>query len=152
MKKMRYFKESVKEVKRMNIKKVSELSGVSADTIRYYERIGLIPPVKRSDNGIRDFDEEDLRWIVFSRQMRNAGLSIESLVEYLTLFQVGNETVPARKEIIADQIAELKEKATELNTAIERLEFKLANYEEHMIPAESALRDFNQHRLKDLSH
>lgn len=130
----------------MNIKKVSELSGVSADTIRYYERIGLIPPVKRNDNGIRNFDEEDLRWIVFSRQMRNAGLSIESLVEYLTLFQVGNETVPARKEIIADQIGELKEKASELNTAIERLEFKLDNYEEHMIPAESALRDFNQNK------
>lgn len=130
----------------MNIKKVSELSGVSADTIRYYERIGLIPHVKRNDNGIRNFDEEDLRWIIFSRQMRNAGLSIESLVEYLTLFQVGNETVPARKEIIADQIAELKEKASELNTAIERLEFKLANYDEHMIPAENALRDFNMNR------
>lgn len=130
----------------MNIKRVSELSGVSADTIRYYERIGLIPPVKRSANGIRNFDEEDLRWIVFSRQMRNAGLSIESLVEYLTLFQVGNETVPARKEIIADQIAELKEKASELNTAIERLEFKLANYDEHMIPVENTLRDFNMNR------
>lgn len=135
----------------MNIKKVSELSGVSADTIRYYERIGLIPPVKRSDNGIRDFDEEDLRWIVFSRQMRNAGLSIESLVEYLTLFQEGNETVPARKEIIADQIAELKGKASELNTAIERLEFKLDNYDEHMIPTENALRDFNQNRQQKIN-
>lgn len=130
----------------LNIKKVSELSGVSADTIRYYERIGLIPPVKRNDNGIRNFDEEDLRWIDFSRQMRNAGLSIESLVEYLSLFQVGNETVPARKEIIADQITELKEKASDLNTAIERLEFKLANYDEHMIPAENALREFKRNR------
>lgn len=130
----------------MNIKKISELSGVSADTIRYYERIGLIPPVKRNANGIRDFDEEDLRWISFSRQMRNAGLSIESLVEYLTLFQAGNETVPARKEIIATQIAVLKEKAAGLNTAIERLEFKLENYEEHMIPAEKALREFNQNK------
>ncbi|MGX7243231.1 MerR family transcriptional regulator [Enterococcus quebecensis] len=135
----------------MNIKKVSELSGVSADTIRYYERIGLIPPVKRSVSGIRDFDEEDLRWLVFSRQMRNAGLSIESLVKYLTLFQVGNETVSARKEIIALQITELKEKASELNTAIERLEFKLANYDEHMIPAENALRDFNQNREQKIT-
>ncbi|MGY3778747.1 MerR family transcriptional regulator [Isobaculum melis] len=134
----------------MNIKKASELSGVSADTIRYYERIGLIPPVKRSTTGIRDFDEEDLRWIVFSRQMRNAGLSIESLVEYLTLFQVGNETVPARKEIIANQISQLKENATALNTAIERLEFKLANYDEHMIPFENTLRDFNMNSNKEV--
>ncbi|OTN90581.1 MULTISPECIES: MerR family transcriptional regulator [Enterococcus] len=127
----------------MNIKKVSELSGVSADTIRYYERIGLIPPVKRTVSGIRDFDEEDLRWIVFSRQMRNAGLSIESMVNYINLFQVGDETVPVRKEIIAAQIKMLKEKASELNTAIDRLEFKLANYDEHMIPAENSLRAFN---------
>lgn len=127
----------------MNIKKVSELSGVSADTIRYYERIGLIPPVKRTPNGIRDFDEEDLRWIVFSRQMRSAGLSIESMVNYINLFQVGDETVPVRKEIIAAQIKMLKEKASELNTAIDRLEFKLANYDEHMIPAENSLRAFN---------
>ncbi|MEI5995437.1 MerR family transcriptional regulator [Candidatus Enterococcus mansonii] len=135
----------------MNIKKASELSGVTADTIRYYERIGLIPPVKRSANGIRDFDEEDLRWIVFSRQMRKAGLSIESLVDYLTLFQAGSETVPARKEIIADQIKELKEKALELNTAIERLEFKLVNYDEHMIPVENTLRDFNQNRQQKIN-
>lgn len=116
---------------------------MSADTIRYYERIGLIPPVKRTVSGIRDFDEEDLRWIVFSRQMRNAGLSIESMVNYINLFQVGDETVPVRKEIIAAQIKMLKEKASELNTAIDRLEFKLANYDEHMIPAENSLRAFN---------
>lgn len=130
----------------MNIKKVSELSGVSSDTIRYYERIGLIPPVKRNQNGIRDFDEEDLRWITYSRQMRNAGLSIESLVEYLLLFRMGSDTVPTRKEIIADQIFELKKKAAELNGAIERLEFKLEHYDDHMVPAESLLRDFDIHR------
>lgn len=130
----------------MNIKKVSELSGVSADTIRYYERIGLIPPVKRHDNGIRKFDEDDLRWIMFSRQMRNAGLSTESLAEYLSLFQEGNETVPIRKEIIGNQIKTLKERAFDLNVAIERLEFKLANYDQHMLPIENALRDFNVNR------
>ena len=130
----------------MNIKKISELSGVSADTIRYYERIGLIPPVKRAANGIREFDEEDLRWITFSRQMRNAGLSIESLVEYLTLFQIGNETVPARKEIIANQISELKEKAEALNGAIDRLEFKLENYDEHKLVTENSLRSFNENK------
>lgn len=71
----------------MNIGTASKETNVSADTIRYYERIGLIPPVKRTESGIREFNEEDLRWIIFSRQMRNAGLSIESLIEYLSLFQ-----------------------------------------------------------------
>lgn len=128
----------------MNIKKASQLCGVSADTIRYYEKIGLIPPVKRNQSGIRAFDEEDLRWIVFSRQMRTAGLSIESLAEYLSLFQVGNETIPERKELLADQISALKEKADGLNAAIERLEFKLNNYEEHMVPAENRLKAFDR--------
>ena len=85
----------------MNIKKASELTGVSADTIRYYERIGLIPPVKRSEGGIREFDEDDLRWIKFSRQMRNAGISIEKLIEYLSLFREGNSTVSVRKELLS---------------------------------------------------
>ena len=66
----------------MNIKKVSELSGASADTIRYYEKIGLIPAVKRNKNGVREFDEDDLQWIIFARQMRNAGLSIDGLSHY----------------------------------------------------------------------
>ncbi len=51
----------------MNISGASDATNVSADTIRYYERIGLIPPVKRKLNGIRDFTDEDVRWIIFSR-------------------------------------------------------------------------------------
>ena len=78
--------------------------------------------------------------------MRNAGLSIESLVEYLTLFQIGNETVLARKEIIANQISELKGNAEALNGAIERLEFKLENYDEHMLVTENSLRSFNENK------
>ena len=93
----------------INIKKASEETGVSADTIRYYERIGLIPPIKRNENGVREFDEEDLKWIAFSRQMRNAGLSIESLIEYLALFRSGEETVPARMDLLVEQQHELQE-------------------------------------------
>lgn len=132
----------------MNIKQASEETNVSADTIRYYERIGLIPAIKRSASGIREFDSEDLRWITFSRQMRNAGLSIESLTNYLQLFQEGSQTVPARKEVIANQINVLQEKASNLNQAIERLEFKLENYDNHMVPTESKLREFDRHLLE----
>lgn len=81
----------------MNIKVVSEKTGVSADTIRYYERIGLIPPVKRDKNRVRVFDDEDIRWIEFSRHMRDAGLSIEGLIEYIDLFKDGDDaTIQAR--------------------------------------------------------
>lgn len=125
----------------LNIKKASEISGVSADTLRYYERIGLIPPVKRSANGIRDFDEEDIKWIKFSRQMRNAGLSIEVLIDYLSLFREGNETVPMRKQLLAEQIEELKGKIFDMNEALSRLEYKLDHYDEHTMPFESTLRN-----------
>lgn len=124
----------------MNIKQVSELTGVSADTIRYYEKIALIPPVKRNKNGVRTFDEEDLKWIKFTRQMRNAGLSIDGLTHYLALFSEGRQTVPERKQLLADQIAVLREKINDMTEAVERLEFKLAHYDEHILPTEERLR------------
>ncbi|WP_312499715.1 MerR family transcriptional regulator [Enterococcus sp.] len=124
----------------MNIKQVSELTGVSADTIRYYEKIALIPPVKRNKNGVRTFDEEDLKWIKFTRQMRNAGLSIDGLTHYLALFSEGRQTVPERKQLLADQIAVLREKISDMTEAVERLEFKLAHYDEHILPTEERLR------------
>ena len=126
----------------INIKKASEETGVSADTIRYYERIGLIPPIKRNENGVREFDEEDLKWIAFSRQMRNAGLSIESLIEYLALFRSGEETVPARMDLLVEQQHELQERIDVMQQAMERLTFKIENYTSHMVPSENKLREF----------
>lgn len=128
----------------MNIKEASTLTEVSADTIRYYERIGLIPRVKRNDVGIRVFDEEDIRWIKFSRQMRHAGLSIEALIDYLALFKEGNQTVPARLTLLNEQQQLLQDRINELTEAKERLVFKIENYQTHTAPAENKLRDFNE--------
>lgn len=132
----------LKEVVWMNIKLVSAETNVSADTIRYYERIGLIPPVQRNENGVRIFDDEDLRWITFSRQMRKAGLSIESLIEYLSLFREGDDTAPARVELLKEQRNELQDRIDMMQSALDRLDFKIDNYASHMIPAEKKLRDF----------
>lgn len=128
----------------MNIKKVSEITGVSADTIRYYEKIGLIHPITRNENGVRVFDEEDLRWIHFARAMRTAGLSIESLTNYVSMFQEGDHTIEARKEILRDQIEDLTERIDVLQAAKDRLEFKLANYDTHLRPYETSLREGEQ--------
>ena len=84
----------------MMIAEVSKKYELSADTLRYYERIGLIPQVNRNKSGIRDYTEEDCRWVEFIKCMRNAGLPIEVLIEYVTLFQQGDETIEARKELI----------------------------------------------------
>lgn len=126
----------------MNIKEASEKSGVSADTIRYYERIGLIPPVHRNENGVRKFGAEDLRWIQFSRQMRRAGLSIEALIDYLALFREGEHTLEARVELLKEQRVDLKNRINIMQEAIDRLDFKINNYDTHLIPAQQKLKDF----------
>nr|WP_228468735.1 MerR family transcriptional regulator [Listeria welshimeri] len=126
----------------MNIKEASEKSGVSADTIRYYERIGLIPPVHRNENGVRKFGAEDLRWIQFSRQMRRAGLSIEALIDYLALFREGDHTLEARVELLKEQRVDLKNRINIMQEALDRLDFKINNYDTHLIPAQQKLKDF----------
>lgn len=81
----------------MTIAEVSEKYGVTQDTIRYYERIGLVPRVNRKKSGIRDFTQEDCNWVEFIKCMRNAGLSIESLIEYVALYQQGERDTWSKK-------------------------------------------------------
>lgn len=127
----------------MNISAASKETNVSADTIRYYERIGLIPPVLRNENGVRNFTDEDIRWILFSRQMRNAGLSIEALIDYLNLFRIGDQTIPARIELLKEQEIVLQERIDVMQQALKRLHFKIENYDNHMVPSEKKLKDFD---------
>ena len=69
----------------MTIKEVSEKYDISQDTLRYYERIGMIPPVTRTSSGIRDYQESDLGWVEHVICMRSAGLPVESIIEYVKL-------------------------------------------------------------------
>jgi DNA-binding transcriptional MerR regulator len=94
----------------MNIKKVSEQTGVSADTIRYYERIGLLPRVRRNKSGVRDFSEQDIAALEFIRCFRSAGMSVESLIEYMSLVEEGEGTEKARMKILEEQREKLKNK------------------------------------------
>ena len=99
----------------MTIKEVSEKYDVSPDTIRYYERIGLIPHVPRKENGIRDFDEASCGWVEFIKCMRGAGVQVEALIEYVSLFfQKGTEA--ARKDILVEQRARLQEQLETLQS------------------------------------
>ena len=87
----------------MNIKKVSEQTGISADTIRYYERIGLLPRVTRNKSGVRDFSERDIATLEFVRCFRKAGMSVESLIEYMALVEEGDGTEEARMTLLEEQ-------------------------------------------------
>ena len=87
----------------MTIKEVSIKYGISQDTLRYYERVGMIPPVNRTAGGIRSYSAEDLRWVELAKCMRSAGLPVEAMIEYVRLFQEGDATIPARLQLLVDQ-------------------------------------------------
>lgn len=124
----------------MTITEVSEKFELSQDTLRYYERIGLIPSVNRNKSGIRDYTEEDCRWVEFIKCMRNAGLPIEALIEYVTLFQQGDETIDTRKELLIDQRDQLKKRLEDMQKTLERLDTKIARYKTGLLEAEKALK------------
>ena len=104
----------------MTIAEVSKKYGVSADTLRYYERIGLIPPVHRTAGGIRDYTDDDCNWVGFVKCMRSAGLTIEALIEYVTLYQQGDETIQARKDLLIEQRRLLLERIEEMQATVAR--------------------------------
>jgi len=124
----------------MTIAEVSKKYEISADTLRYYERIGLIPSVNRNKSGIRDYTKEDCWWIEFIKCMRSAGLPIEVLIEYVGLFQQGDETIEARKDILTEQRKQLIEKMEEMKKTIERLDYKIERYEKMVVAKENELK------------
>lgn len=117
----------------MKIAEVSEQYGISTDTLRYYERVGLIPPVNRSESGIRDYNELDLRRVDFIKCMRSAGLPIEVLVEYVALVQQGDKTIEARKEILKDQRELLVARMKEMQKTLDILDHKIEVYEKAVL-------------------
>lgn len=114
----------------MNRKEVSEIIGLSADTLRYYERIGVIPPIKRDKNGYRAYRPNDLNWLFLTKCLRNAGLSIEALIEFSKLNQQG-ENEPAQKAILEDQLEVLNQKMAEMKRTRDLLQHKIDTFEDH---------------------
>ncbi len=123
----------------MTIAEVSKKYDISADTLRYYERIGLLPPVPRNKSGIRDYDEASCRWIELMKCMRAAGVQIEALIEYVALFQQGDSTINARKEILMEQRDQLMERMADMQQSLDRLNHKIERYEQVLVQKEKEL-------------
>ncbi len=113
----------------MTIKQVCERFGLTADTLRYYEKIGVIPEVPRTSGGIRNYDETALGWVENAICMRGAGVPVESIIEYVRLFRLGDETLTARRDLLRQVRAALLEQRKQIDTAIERLEHKIGRYQ-----------------------
>jgi DNA-binding transcriptional MerR regulator len=123
----------------MKIAEVSEKFGISSDTLRYYERIGLIWPVNRNASGIRDYSEIDLRRVDFIKCMRSAGLPVEVLIEYVALVQQGDKTIEARKEILIEQRDLLAARMKEMQKTLDILDHKIEVYENAVLKKEKEM-------------
>ena len=113
----------------MTIKEVSEKYELTPDTLRYYEKIGLINNVPRS-NGIRNYDEKSCKRIEFIKCMRSAGVQIDILLKYMKLLDLGKSTVMLRKDLLEEQRKKLLEHKNDIEKTIERLNYKIDIYNE----------------------
>ena len=125
---------------RMTITEVSVKCNISADTLRYYEKIGLLPPIKRNSRGNREYTELDCKWINFIKCMKNTGLSIENLIQYVTLYQQGSETTDQRKELLIEQRQSLVGKIEELQNMLAYLNLKINNHENNTLTFKEKLK------------
>ncbi|MBO4650555.1 MAG: MerR family transcriptional regulator [Clostridiales bacterium] len=113
----------------MTIKEVCEKFDITPDTLRYYERVGVIPEVHRTKGGIRDYTDEDVAWVENAICMRNAGVSVEMLAEYVRLFQLGDSTFQARRDILAEAREEIQKQLDKYQVTMDRLNYKISKYD-----------------------
>jgi len=123
----------------MKTSTVSERTDVSADTLRYYERIGLLPHINRNKSGIRDYQGNNIKRIEFIKCTRRAGLTIETLSEYISLVQQGDQTIETRKEILTKQREKLIAKMNALQETLDLLDFKMNVYENAVLKRENEI-------------
>lgn len=113
----------------MKIAEVSKLYHVSADTLRYYERIGLLRHVPRTTSGVRNYGEADCARIEFVKCMRDAGIPIEALIEYMRLYEQGDETADARKALLIEQRDLMQHRIDAMQAGLDRLNGKIESYD-----------------------
>lgn len=111
------------------IAEAAHRSGLSIDTLRYYERIQLIDPPARDSGGRRAYTDEDLAWLGFLTRLRTTGMPIRMMREYARLRHQGAASASRRKQILVEQRAEVLDRIAELNSCLDVLDYKIANYE-----------------------
>lgn len=113
----------------MTISEVSKKYNISQDTLRYYEKVGVIPYVTRNSSKIRNYGENDIAWLELALCMRSAGLPIEVMIEYLKLYQMGDSTIKERFELLTRQREALLEQKKKIEETLNHLNYKIAKYE-----------------------
>lgn len=113
----------------MTIKEVCSKFNVSPDTLRYYERVGVIPEVHRTAGGIRDFNDDDIKWVETATCFRSAGMPIELLIEYVRLYREGDHTIQARCDLLKEARERILAERKRFDDALEKMDYKIRVYE-----------------------
>lgn len=111
----------------MTIREVSEKVGVSAESLRFYEKIGLIPFVPRKESGVRAYDEAMLAYIAFVLELKKTGISLEALTEYMRLAAQGCATIPAQRAIWQETRQAIARKIGQLEACLAQADARLQN-------------------------
>ena len=127
----------------MTIREIAAKTNMSTDTLRYYERIGLLPPVPRNAAGIRNYDEYFVNFINFIKKLKARGMSLEHIIDYIRLAEMGDATIQERKKLLAEARETLLDKINSLQLVAELADYQLRNYENLLQPETYAL--LNRH-------
>jgi len=112
-----------------SIAEASAATGTSADTLRYYEKAGIMPTIGRSDGGQRTYTPDDLGWITFVRRLRSTGMTMQSIAEYTTMVRDGDGTIADRRRMIEDHRATVAAAIKELGSVLNVFDRKIEHYE-----------------------
>lgn len=112
------------------MKEACEKTGLSYETLKFYCNQGLVPNVKRDAKNYRVFDERDVAWINSLNCLRNCGMSIAEMKEYIALCLAGESSIPERKLILAEKRSRLEEEAKRIQESIAYIDWKQGFYDD----------------------
>ncbi len=110
-----------------SIQQVAEQTGLSIDTLRYYERIGLIEPVRRAENGHRRYGPQDMAWLQLLMRLRETGMPIAQMLRFAQLRRQGDATATERRLLLEAHQRELQEHMHKLELHMAAIERKIAS-------------------------
>lgn len=113
----------------LTIKEVSEIMNISPYTLRFYDKKGLFPFVKRNDRNIRIFTENDLEWVYVVQCLRDTGMPILKVRAYIDMCIEGDQTIPDRLDLLIKQKCVVKMQLIEFQEKLDMVEYKIASYE-----------------------
>ncbi|MEV0615224.1 MerR family transcriptional regulator [Nonomuraea sp. NPDC050404] len=114
----------------MTIQEAAQRSGLSAHTLRYYERIGLIHSVGRNSSGHREYAEQDLQWLEFLTRLRMTGMPIAEMCRYAELRRMGEHTADERRELLERHREHVRSRIAQLSQDLAVLDYKIESYRE----------------------